>query len=127
MNNKGIVISFFEHVSNGNTDEAFNLVDENVNWWIPGNLPFSGNKSKEEYLHIVTAIKNGFPTGFKLTLSSVISEDNKVAAEVASSGNHVNGKAYNNKYHFLFEIENSKILSVKEYMDTQHLYNLLQA
>jgi ketosteroid isomerase-like protein len=123
--NKQIVNSFFELVSEGNTTDAFKLIDENVNWWIPGTLPFSGNKTKEEYQQIINAIKTGFPTGFTLTVKSLIAEGNKVATEVESSGNHVNGKAYNNKYHFLFEIENGKIKSVKEYMDTLHLYQLL--
>ena len=127
MDKKQIVNRFFEFVSEGKTKDAFELVDDNVNWWIPGTLPFSGNKTKEEYLQVVNAIKKGFPTGFKLVVSSSIAEGNKVAAEVESSGTHVNGKLYNNKYHFLFEIENAKIKSVKEYMDTLHLYQLLQA
>jgi ketosteroid isomerase-like protein len=71
-------------------------------------------------------IKSGFPTGFKLNVTSMIAEDNKVAAEVVSEGKHKNGKEYNNKYHFLFEIEQGKIISVKEYMDTLHLFHLIQ-
>lgn len=123
---KQLVNSFFKLVSQGDINKAFELVDDNVNWWVPGNLPFSGNKTKEEYLQVVNAIKNGFPTGFKLTVTSSISEGNKVAAEVESAGTHINGKSYQNKYHFLFEIKDNKIISVKEYMDTLHLYQLLQ-
>jgi uncharacterized protein len=126
MNNKEIVNHFFEGVTVGDIDGAFALVDDNVNWWIPGTLPFSGNKTKEQYMQVVNAIKKGFPTGFQLTVLSSIAEGSKVAAEVESSGNHINGKAYNNKYHFLFEIANGKIISVKEYMDTLHLYQLMQ-
>lgn len=126
MNMKQIVNRFFELISEGDTSSAFELVDDHVIWWIPGDLPFSGNKTKQEYLQVVSAIKNGFPTGFKLVVTSSISEGNKVAAEVESAGTHLSGKSYNNKYHFLFEIENGKIISVKEYMDTLHLYQLLQ-
>jgi len=124
--NKEIVVKFFEFISDGKTADAFELVDGNVNWWIPGELPFSGNKTKQEYLQVVSAIKNGFPTGFKLIVTSSISEGNKVASEVESFGVHKNGKNYNNKYHFLFEIKDGKIVSVKEYMDTLHLFQLLQ-
>lgn len=126
MSNKEIVKSFFEKVSNGRIAEAFELVDAHVNWWIPGTLPFSGNKTKEQYMQVVNAIGKGFPTGFSLSVISSIAEGNKVAAEVESVGNHVNGRHYNNKYHFLFEIENGKIVSVKEYMDTLHLFQLIQ-
>ena len=124
--NKKIITDFFEQVSNGNMDAAFKWVDEEVKWWIPPGLPFSGTKTKAEYLQIVGAIKKGFPAGFELKVSDLIAEGNKVAAEVASKGTHVNGKSYHNKYHFLFEIENGKIIAVKEYMDTLHLYQLLQ-
>ncbi len=126
MNNKQIVNAFFEFVTNGKTNEAFELVDNNVNWWIPGTLPFSGNKTKEEYLQVVNAIKNGFPSGLSLTVTSSIAEGNYVAAEVESNGNHINEKTYNNKCHSLFEIKNNKIISVKEYMDTLHLFQLIQ-
>ena len=124
--NKQIVNNFFEMVSEGNTSGAFELVDNKAKWWIPGDLPFSGDKTKEEYLQVVGAIKNGFPNGFKLIVKSAIVEGNKVAAEVESEGTHTSGKSYNNKYHFLFEIEDGKIVSVKEYMDTLHLYQLMQ-
>jgi uncharacterized protein len=127
MNNKEIVYLFFEQVTLGNIDNAFALVDDDVNWWVPGTLPFSGNKTKPEYLQIVEAIKKGFPSGFALNVVSTIAEGNKVAAEVESSGNHISGKTYNNKYHFLIEIKNDKIISVKEYMDTLHLFQLLQS
>ena len=89
-------------------------------------IAFSGTKTKQQYFHVVSAIQKGFPTGFSIVVTSLIAEGNKVAAEAESSGRHVNGRDYNNKYHFLFEIENGKIISVKEYMDTLHLYQLIQ-
>ncbi len=126
MNNKDIVTEFFREVTNGNMQKAFELVDDQVSWWIPGTLPFSGTKTKQQYFHVVSAIQKGFPTGFSIVVTSLIAEGNKVAAEAESSGRQVNGRDYNNKYHFLFEIANGKIISVKEYMDTLHLYQLIQ-
>ena len=126
MDNKDIVTGFFQQVTNSNMQKAFELLDDNVIWWIPGSLPFSGSKTKEQYFQVVSAIQKGFPTGFSIVVTSLIAEGNKVAAEAESSGRHVNGKDYNNKYHFLFEIANGKIISVKEYMDTLHLYQLIQ-
>ena len=126
MDNKDIVTGFFQQVTNSNMQKAFELLDDNVIWWIPGSLPFSGSKTKEQYFQVVSAIQKGFPTGFSIVVTSLIAEGNKVAAEAESSGRHVNGKDYNNKYHFLFEIASGKISSVKEYMDMLHLYQLIQ-
>lgn len=52
-------------------------------------------------------------------------EGGRAAAEVESYGEHINGKTYNNHYHFLFVIRDGLIVSVKEYMDTLHLRRLL--
>ena len=126
MENKEIIKRFIDLVSDVETLAAFEMVDEKVIWGIPGNLPFSGHKTKSQYMEVIDAIKKGFPGGFRLTVVSMIGEGNKVAAEVESQGVHINGRDYHNKYHFLFELENGKIVGVKEYMDTLHLYQLLQ-
>jgi ketosteroid isomerase-like protein len=124
--NKRVVSSFFENVTAGKIDEAFALVDDGVKWWVPGALPFSGTKTKSEYMKIVGMIRAGFPTGFSLTVRDTTVEGARVAAEVESAGRHVNGKAYNNKYHFLMVLKDGKISEVKEYMDTLHLFQLIQ-
>lgn len=126
MEPKQLVNIFFEELTKGNVEKAFGLVDENVSWWIPGTLPFSGTRTKAQYMQVVEAIKKGFPGGFSLTVVSSIAEGNKVATEVESMGEHTSGKKYNNRYHFLIEVSHDKIISVKEYMDTLHLYQLLQ-
>ena len=123
--NKEIVDLFFKRVTAGKIDAAFELVDDDVSWWVPGNLPFSGTKSKAEYLAVVNQITKGFPTGFELRATSLIAEADKVAAEVISSGTHINGKKYNNHYHFLIQVRKGKMINVKEYMDTLHLYQLI--
>lgn len=126
MQNKELVSSFFSHFSSGNIDEAFALVSDDASWWVPGDLPFSGTKTKAEYLQVVGAIQSGFPNGLKLEATSMVAEGNKVAVEVASNGDHANGRKYTNQYHFLITIEDGKFVEVKEYMDTLHLYQLIQ-
>ncbi len=126
MQNKQVVTDFFKHFSAGDIDPAFAMVSDDATWWVPGDLPFSGTKSKAEYLQVVGAIQTGFPDGLELKLTSMIAEGDTVAAEVASNGDHANGRKYTNKYHFLITIKDGKIIAVKEYMDTLHLYQLIQ-
>ena len=126
MKNKELVSLFFQRFSNGEIDQAFSLVSDDVSWWVPGELPFSGTKTKGEYMQVVGSIQKGFPSGLQLDATSMIAEGNQVAVEVASNGKHVNGKTYANKYHFLITIEEGKIVKVKEYMDTIHLFQLIQ-
>jgi ketosteroid isomerase-like protein len=123
--NKYVVQEFFRHVSAGEVGAAFALVDDGVAWWVPGTFPFSGTRSKAEYLTVVAAITRGFPNGFTLTPSTMTAEDDRVAVEVESHGEHVNGKTYRNRYHFLFWLTDGRIVAVKEYMDTAHLADLM--
>lgn len=123
--NKPLVQSFFDSLSAGDQEAAFALVDDDASWWVPGNLPYSGTKTKAEYRAIARSIQAAFPTGFFLTVLSMIEENDTVAAEVESHGVRFNGRMYNNKYHFLFRIQNGKFVLVKEYMDTQHLADLI--
>lgn len=127
MSPKETVKAFFERITEGKIDDAFSLVSDEVQWWVPEELPFSGTKNKKEYFEIVSRIQAGFPTGFKLLVNEMIAEGDTVAAEVESEGTHVNGKRYNNKYHFLIVVKAGKFTSVKEYMNTLHLAKLLQA
>jgi ketosteroid isomerase-like protein len=36
-----------------------------------------------------------------------------------------NGKVYNNKYHLMFNIDGGLIVSLKEYLNTQHVVDVL--
>lgn len=125
MSHKQIVESFFKHLNKGDVAAAFALVRDDVKWWVPGTLPFSGTKDKTQYMGIVSRIQSGFPTGLVFTVKNMVAENNQVAAEVESLGQHVNGKTYANKYHFLIALEDNRFSAVKEYMDTLHLKDLI--
>ncbi len=123
--NKQLIRDFFEAFSRGDFGSAFAHVSDSASWWVPGTLPFSGTKTKEQYLQVVNAIARGFPGGLRLTVTGLTAEGDKVAAEVESLGAHVNGKTYNNRYHFLFTVRDGTVQEVKEYMDTLHLHQLI--
>lgn len=123
--NKALVSQFFEAMSRNAVAEAFALVSEFVSWWVPGTLPFSGTKSKSQYLQIVGAIQRGFPNGVTFRVGGLVAEGEYVAAEVESLGQHVSGKTYNNRYHFLVRVKDEQFVEVKEYMDTLHLHHLV--
>ena len=123
--NKQIVTHFFDAFSRGDIDEAFASMSDSATWWVPGTLPFSGTKTKAQYLQIVGTGRNGFPAGIRFEVKRLLAEGDSVAAEVESLGQHRNGKTYNNKYHFLIRLKDGKFVEVKEYMDTLHLHDLI--
>ncbi len=58
---------------------------------------------------------------FQFTLKEITAEEDRVSVLAESHGvRKSTGKKYNNHYHFLFTIENGKIIKTKEYFDTVH-------
>lgn len=125
MTSKQVVEGFFSALNEGALDKAFSNVADDVRWWVPGALPFSGTKNKAGYLQIAGMIQKGFPGGLTFELHAFTVEGERVAVEAESKGDHANGKHYNNRYHFVFVVRSGQIVEVKEYMDTQHLAALI--
>jgi len=97
------------------------LLADDFAQFVPSPSPkFSTPKGKAETLAMMDGVAQMFER-FELTLKGITAQDNRVAVEAESLGVlKPNGKTYNNRYHFLFEIENGRIASLKEYCDTAH-------
>ena len=93
------------------------FVSPNVVWWVTGAGEIQDKLDAIAEMFERT-LENGL--GFKMTILDMISQDDKVAAEVQGYGKLTDGAVYNNFYHFLFEIRDDKIVRVREYMDTKH-------
>ena len=94
------------------------FVSPNVVWWVTGAGEIQ-DKLEAIAEMFERTLENGL--GFKMTVLGMISQDNKVAAEVQGCGKLTDGATYNNFYHFLFEIRDGKIVRVREYLDTRHV------
>jgi ketosteroid isomerase-like protein len=70
------------------------------------------------FTQLVVPMKNGL----QMRLGPMTAEGDRVAAEVESYGENPDGSIYNNQYHFVFVIRDSKLVEVKEYLDTQHTF-----
>jgi membrane protein len=123
--NKQIVTSFFEALSAGRTDAAFAMVADDVIWWVSGGLPVSGTKTKDEYRTVVATNQAEFPATIAFHVQGLTAEEDRVAVEVVATGDHTNGKRYNNHYHAMFTIRGGQIVAANEYMDTKHLHDLI--
>ncbi|MDZ4727519.1 MAG: nuclear transport factor 2 family protein [Leptospira sp.] len=118
--NKELIGKFFGYLNEQKMSEAFELFAEDLDWWILGNIPVSGNYDKRKISMGLKMIFRAFD-GFKFTLGEMTSEENRVSVIAESHAKRKsNGKSYNNHYHFLFTLQEGKIKNVKEYFDTVH-------
>lgn len=122
--NKKIVAAFFQSFSAANVPSALKLLDDEVAWHAmggEGGLPMSGEMDKDAIGKLIGNIQEVMPGGLKLTPTGWTAEDNRVALEMESYGEMLNGKVYQNRYHFLVTVVDSKITALREYMDTYHV------
>jgi uncharacterized protein len=120
INNKKIIKDFFNFLNEQKFKEAFELLDEEMNWWILGSIPVSGNYDKRKISLGLKMLHRNF-TGFTFILHTLTAEENRVSVIAESKAiRKANNKSYNNHYHFLFSLQDNKIKDIKEYFDTVH-------
>ena len=111
--NKKLVEQFFTAMSNGTMGS---LTAPGFTWGAPDGTVYDG----EAFAKLAAGTQGMFVDGIKMTVLGMIAEGSKVAAEATSYAKLTNGRIYNNRYHFLFDIQNGKVASVKEYCDSKH-------
>ena len=127
--NKKLVSEFFAHFKKKEVDQALAKMTDDATWWIGGKpdlFPLAGTKTKAEIGAILGELVPNTKDGLAITPKAMIAEGNKVACEAESLGVFPNGRTYNNEYHFLLEIRDGKIASVKEYLDTMHTADVMK-
>ena len=62
----------------------------------------------------------------KMTILSTTAEDDRVAIEAESHGRLVDGRPYENQYHFLLRFDaDGRVVEFKEYFDTLYVFETL--
>jgi len=123
--NIAIAKLFAEVFSTGDVDAILECLHPDAVYWVSGNIAgMSGDYSRAEFGGLLRGVTSVYKTGaLKLVPLSAIAQGSKVAVEAESYGELKNGRVYQNRYHFLFEIKDGKIYRVREYMDTKHAYD----
>lgn len=121
--NREIVGDFFERFSAGDDSGALELLADCAVWRAmgrEGGPPMSGERDKNAIRGLIEEVRAAFPGGMGLSATGWTCEGERVAVELESYGEKENGTVYNNRYHFLVEVVDSKITSIREYLDTLH-------
>lgn len=121
--NKAVALRFFERFTASDIAGALDTMTDDATWWIAGKKersPSAGLYPKEQISRLFKRMVNELESSLQMTVVSCVAEGNCVALEVVSSGALKNGRQYRQEYHMLIKFKDEKIVSVKEYLDTQH-------
>lgn len=123
--NKALARQFFRYLEAGDADGLLSIYSDDFTCWTAGNLPFSGTHPRSEIAAMVRGVAGVFPKGWKFTVRALTAEGERVAVEAECLGEHVSGKTYHQRYHFLFVVRGGKIAEMREYFDTMHASDVL--
>ena len=123
--NKQRVNDFIAAMNSGDTQTIVDTYADDGYLWTMGNTLISGKFSKEQITQAAGSIFEVFPKGITFTVLAMTAEGERVAVEAESEGEHVSGKLYTNRYHFLFEFRDGKLQCLKEYLDTERVTEIL--
>lgn len=140
--NKAIAREFCQRYTAGDWEGVAALFADDFRWQVPtsrrrqsttlANAPVlneSPGWTKDETLAIFRGTQESVVDGrFDMEIVSMIAEDDRVAFEALSSAvNKHNGRIYDNRYHHLMTIREGLIVSLREYQDTLHVYDVWMA
>ena len=123
--NKQIAHAFFGALTRSDVPAILSFYADDVKVHTMGNTLISGVFDKAHVAAAAHRVLDTFPKGVKFTIKTLTAEDDRVAIEAESRGEHVSGKTYANQYHFLMRVRDGKITEFKEYMDTEMVTDIL--
>lgn len=123
--NKKLSLEFIDAIGRNDVSAIVAAYADDGRVTTMGNTLISGTFTKDQIVAAADQVLGMFPEGLAFTVHSIIAEGDRVAVEAESMGHHSSGKTYNQKYHFLMHWRDGKLVHLKEYMDTEHLTDVL--
>ena len=122
------VLDFFAELASGDS-RCWDRVAEDATWRLMArgkSYPYPSEYTKASYRALCEGSAHLFPNGLRFTILGTTAEADRVALEAESYGTTRAGKLYNNVYHLLVLLENGKIKTAREYLDSGHATEVLE-
>lgn len=105
---------------NAGDSEAFlGHFRDDMRFWMNGSHPLSGLvEGKAAFVELVGKVAAGLSEMIVLEVASFLSAGDWVVAECQGTAKTVAGEPYENRYCFLWRVEDGKIVEFKEYNDS---------
>jgi ketosteroid isomerase-like protein len=125
--NTELVLSWYEAQVMGDAKRAFDLLHEEFRWYLPGNMPMSGWTDRAGYFAAGESLGRHAAGPITMRFGEAMAQDDRVLIEAESELDLVDGGRYTNSYIIAARVRDGKIVEIKEFMDTLHLYQTIDA
>jgi ketosteroid isomerase-like protein len=126
-NSKQAAIAAWQAFNTRDPELIRTVLTEDAKWIAPPHnatqimigLDADFTESREGIVQFLTThFRRGFPNGATFEFTKVIAEGETVMFEQRMSGVACNGRHYDNRYCWVFEMNGTRIREMREYMDT---------
>ena len=120
VENKQVVIDFYEAAARGDMDACLALLADDITWRNIGSTRFSGSFSGKQTLmeDLLGPLFGQLKAGISSSIEQLTAEGDIVVAQTAGTAETHDGVAYNNTYCQVIRIRNGQFAEVTEYLDT---------
>ena len=131
MSNKQLVEQKFKAWEEGTAEDdigtVFDLLDDQVEWIMPGISPISGAwQNKRQYMEeVVAPINKKMKTRLIPELLNIYGEGDILTVLWKGHATAEDGMPYENDYCWILEMKNKKIVKITAYLDTYALTQLM--
>lgn len=123
--NKVLAKRWIDAVTEGDVEAFRSAMAEDGHHEVPGTCFMSGIRTRDEASQAIGLITSLTRDGLTLTILNMTAEDDRVCVEALGECELVSGASYNNRYHFLFVMRDDHIVSIKEFVDTKLVDDVL--
>ena len=123
--NRRIVAAFVDALGRQDVAAILSAYHDEATIQTMGNTLISGVYPRAQIEAFASGILETFPQGLNYTIHTMVAEADCVAVEASVSGMHSSGARYENDLHFLFRLRDGKIASLREYLDTERVTEVL--
>jgi ketosteroid isomerase-like protein len=115
--NKAVVRSYFEAVNAGDCDATLTLTTEDFLFATMARAPdwLQIEWGRDAFSQVPPTMSQLMKAPIHLSVLDMIGEGDKITVEAETDGKMLNGRRYNNAYHFALELADGKLRREREY------------
>ncbi|MBX3585450.1 MAG: nuclear transport factor 2 family protein [Ramlibacter sp.] len=126
--------SVWQAFASRNPESIRSVLTDDCTWSAPANnatqvalgLPAQMLETREGIISfLVDYFRRLFPEGARFEFTKVVAEGDTVVFEQRMQARAVNGRLYDNRYCWIFEMQGPRVRRIREYMDTHGGYGML--
>lgn len=115
--NKQIIRDYFAAINRGDEKAILDLTTEDFLFRTMARAPewLLPQWQREDFAKVPATMSALMTAPIQLSIVGMIAEGDRVAVEAETDSEMLNGKKYNNRYHFVFELRDGKMRELREY------------